>query len=98
MLFHGGAEDGVDGLHDLEVVTNCRFGDLGFSGEDRPHIRLGLRSGISFADLFINTLFQPVAFGGQLDLAGQQCEVAGLHLILALIGRRQGRGTGEVRD
>ena len=90
MLFHSGTEDGIDGLHDLVVATNCHFGDLGFPGEDLPHIRLGLRSGFSSADLFVDTLFQLVTLGGQFDLAGQKCEVAGLDLILAGSGRRQG--------
>ena len=90
MLFHSGTEDGVDGLHDLEVATNCRLGDLGFPGEDLPHVRLGLRRGLSSADLLVDSLFQIVTLGSQLDLTGQQCEVAGLDLVLAGSGRKQG--------
>ena len=37
ILLHGGAEDGVYGLHRSEVAAYCSLGDLGFSGEDLPH-------------------------------------------------------------
>ena len=62
ILLHGGAEDGVDGLHHFEVAANCRLGDLGFSGEDLPHVRLGFRRGFPSADFLVDALLQLVTF------------------------------------